>query len=500
MFNFRKLATIGGVCLSALMAGCGGGGSTPPAASTLSGVAAVGSPIVGGAVKVTCAAGSALTATTSSAGAWQVTVSGQTLPCAVQMAGGTINSAANATPYHSIATALGTVNVTPLTDLMVANLAAGAPDAWFSALTGVTLNNINQTKIDTALTNLRTALGLTPLNTINPITTAFTPTSGNISDDMLAALSAAMTSASVTYADLLANASASTFVAPAGFGAALTAAYANTTSGGSGGGAGSGTTSGAITAPLAAADGHYMLAYSSGPDIGIDFRAASTLQVTMDSATGGLLAYDINPAATINPIERIQIGTNSIAELGGDANITWGRWNGGATTGNYFGSSTLPGTIGATQGFHYVVGTAATLPTTGTVSYTLSGATQPTVGSGGLGTFSGTVKIDYATDKVGIDFTVTMPDHTYHIVSTGGLTTLSTSELTIDRTRLYVTGDTIFGSIPMPVGGSACTTSSCMFMFDGMVVGAQGSNEVGGTYVIGNVGAGSVHGAATFKP
>ena len=111
---------------------------------------------------------------------------------------------------------------------------------------------------------------------------------------------------------------------------------------------------------------------------------------------------------------------------------------------------------------------------------------------------------------MGIDFTVTMTDHTYHIVSTGGLTTLSTSELTIDRTTLSANGgaaggDTIFGSIAIPMGGSACmaaAVTNCQFRFDGMIVGASGSNEVGGTYVIytGGPGAGSVHGAAVFRP
>lgn len=243
LFNIRKLATIGGVCLSVLAAGCGGGGSNTPAASTLSGTAAVGFPIVSGAISVNCAAGSALTATTGSAGGWEVTVSGQALPCAVQVSGGTINGAANSTLYHSIATAFGIVNVTPLTDMMVANLARTAtPGTWFAGLrtTPTPLTTITQANVDTALASLRTALGLAPLNTIHPVTTAFTPTRGNISDDMLAALKTAMTSASVTYASLLSNASAATLTMPAGFGAAMTAAYAGMTGGGTGGGGGSG--------------------------------------------------------------------------------------------------------------------------------------------------------------------------------------------------------------------------------------------------------------------
>ena len=74
------------ICLLAatvigLISGCGGGNNsgsaaTPSAAtpSVLSGTAAVGAPIVGGTIAVTCAAGGALpTTTTSATGAWQVT-------------------------------------------------------------------------------------------------------------------------------------------------------------------------------------------------------------------------------------------------------------------------------------------------------------------------------------------------------------------------------------------------------------------------------------------
>ncbi len=245
--QFKYLATAAGIGL--LLAGCGGGGGGSPTSSTLGGTAAVGFPIVGGTINVRCAAGSAISpATTNSTGDWQVTVSGQTLPCAVQVSGGTINSVANTTSYHSIATALGTVNITPLTDLMVANLAGAATlGAWFDGLTPAMLTAINQTGVDAALAKLRTALsGLAPLGTINPITTAFTAAPGNTSDDMLAALRAAMTSASVTYATLLNNASATTFTVPAGFGTALTLAYQGMTGGG-GTGTGGGSSSGNYT-------------------------------------------------------------------------------------------------------------------------------------------------------------------------------------------------------------------------------------------------------------
>jgi len=229
-------ATIIGVLVTA----CGGGGggaaaTTPPAtsATTLTGVVAVGSPIVGGTVTVKCASGSTLTATTNYAGAYSITWSGQTLPCVAELSGGSINGVANTITYHSIATALGTMNVTPLTDLMVANLTGSAtPSTWFASPTG--LSAFTSTQVNTALTNTVTALGIsTPLGANNPITTTFSPVNGGVMDDLLIALKTSLTSggATNTYSALLTDAAATGFTAPS-FTTSMTVAYATTVSGG----------------------------------------------------------------------------------------------------------------------------------------------------------------------------------------------------------------------------------------------------------------------------
>jgi len=133
-FNNTKIIYSALFLVSILLSACGGGGgsssgsSTPPA-SILSGVAAVGTPIVNGNINVVCAAGGALpnaTTTNSTTGTYSVTLSGQTLPCAVQVSGVTINGITNTMPYHSIAISTGTVNITPLSDLLVANLTGTA--------------------------------------------------------------------------------------------------------------------------------------------------------------------------------------------------------------------------------------------------------------------------------------------------------------------------------------------------------------------------------------
>lgn len=235
-----KIRNIGLFVSIIMLVGCTSGGGT----STLGGVAAVGAPITGGTITVNCAMGSPLSATTGATGGWQVTLAGHSLPCAVQVAGGMIGGIPNAVPYHSIATVAGTVNITPLTDLLVANLAGTNPSTWFNGAP-VQLAGINQGKVDESLGKLQTALGLP--SGLNPVTTSFSAIPGNAMDDMLEALKAAMTNASVTYAALLNNAMLSGFTAPVGLADAFqTACEASaslcipTVDSGTGGGAGGG--------------------------------------------------------------------------------------------------------------------------------------------------------------------------------------------------------------------------------------------------------------------
>lgn len=232
----KKMLTVISTAAALVLTACGGSDTAPPAvaASTLSGTAAVGAPIVGGTVNVTCAAGSALNASTNSSGGWQVSVSGQTLPCAIQVTNGTVNGVAQSSPYHSIAVTLGVVNITPLTDLVIANLSAQTPSTWFGGLNGATLQAINQTAVNTAVNNINNALGLSAaLAGSNPLTTAFNPVNGNLLDDILEALA----NAGTAHTNLLTLAQAPTFSAPNGFNfqtayAAVQAAGGGTTGGG----------------------------------------------------------------------------------------------------------------------------------------------------------------------------------------------------------------------------------------------------------------------------
>lgn len=205
--------------LLTLIYGCGGGGSADPssiapvAVSTLSGTAATGLPIVSGNIMVKCTAGSNLATQSGADGAWTVTLAGQTLPCAAQVSGGTVGGTANSATYHSIAIEPGIVNITPLTDLVVANLAGQAPGSWFDGLSGTALSQRASTAaLDTALANVRNAMGsisgMSALSTTNPMTTRFSATASDAVDKMLEALRSAISSSGSSYSAVLGSASA----------------------------------------------------------------------------------------------------------------------------------------------------------------------------------------------------------------------------------------------------------------------------------------------------
>jgi hypothetical protein len=160
------------------------------ASSKLGGTAATGAPIIGGTVNVKCAGGSTLSDVTDNSGVWEVTTSGQTLPCAVQVSGGNLP---NGEAFHSVALQFGTVNITPLTDIVVANLAGKTPNEWFTGLNSTAFQQISSTTVNTALTHLRTALALPALDSIDPLTAKFNAVSGDKLDNALEAMKTAYT-------------------------------------------------------------------------------------------------------------------------------------------------------------------------------------------------------------------------------------------------------------------------------------------------------------------
>jgi hypothetical protein len=104
------------------------------------------------------------------------------------------------------------------------------------------------------------------------------------------------------------------------------------------------------------------------------------------------------------------------ADFGTDGILAWGRW-----TGNVIANGSAQ-TYGPNGGMHYVIGTpTAVMPTSGSATYSLIGATKPTDGAT-TGTFSGSLNILFgANHTIGVNFAVAMSDKTYLL--TGSSTT-----------------------------------------------------------------------------
>lgn len=218
--------------LSLALTACGGGDdaapAVPPAAtptSVVSGVAAIGQPIAAGTVTARCTgAASPATATTSSAGAWTMSLSTASLPCALQVTGGTAGGVANTQVLHSYAAAAGVANITPLTDLAVALGASGDPAAWFAALDAThppALATALTTAGSTVAQALSTAHYDVPGGTaFDPFTAAFSAAPGDAYDGLLDAFATTLAAHNTSYPQLLTQVLSA---APGGIGISLPA-------------------------------------------------------------------------------------------------------------------------------------------------------------------------------------------------------------------------------------------------------------------------------------
>jgi hypothetical protein len=160
------------------------------------------------------------------------------------------------------------------------------------------------------------------------------------------------------------------------------------------------------------------------------------------------------------------------AEAGSVAGaMGWARWTSGTTQN---------GTLSANQGTHIISGTPATaLPTTGTVQYQMIGATKPTDGDGATtpGTFNGSMAVDFATRKVGLNFAITLGQFAWNLSTTGGTTTPSSSSLGLSVNNQVKDSVIIIGTTP------ASCLQACTASVDGFLFG-PGASHFGITYAI----------------
>jgi hypothetical protein len=157
--------------LALIISGCGGGGggggsgATNSGANNLSGTAAAGSAIVG-TVSVKDSLGMTRSAVIGATGIYQVDVTGMTPPFGLQ-AQGLVGD--HSVTLYSAATAAdigNTINITPLTDLIIAMVGQQAAGAYFTAghFSGITAPALlnAQDIVENKLLPVLTALNLNP--------------------------------------------------------------------------------------------------------------------------------------------------------------------------------------------------------------------------------------------------------------------------------------------------------------------------------------------------
>ncbi len=139
--------------------GTGGTGATVTGGTgaTVTGIAATGLAIANGSVTLKCISGTTDAQSTRTDGSYAINISGVTLPCVARVDYiDTTTKTAN--KLHSLVSAAGNVNITPVTDMLVANLTNGSAAAAFDNFDAGKINSYTKERISTETTNVKNTL------------------------------------------------------------------------------------------------------------------------------------------------------------------------------------------------------------------------------------------------------------------------------------------------------------------------------------------------------
>ncbi len=220
--------------------------------------------------------------------------------------------------------------------------------------------------------------------------------------------------------------------------------------------------------------------------------------VNIDGGEGGLSSVSavFNSAGQLTELTdsfsgtwKLDPATGQHADFGTDGILAWGRWTGDLIVPAFHCEGICPENYTANQGFHYVIGVpTATMPTTGTATYSLLGATSPTVSDGRIapGTVtSGTLSVEFNSGfhVVNlINFGVQMSNHAYRL--DGGTSSSS---------------GPFFSFSPTVSSPTSCGSSGCNSLVHGFFAGTT-AERAGISYHIDDFDAlQDIIGAAAFK-
>ena len=185
------------------------------------------------------------------------------------------------------------------------------------------------------------------------------------------------------------------------------------------------------------------------------------------------------------------IGTATAVETGADGVVGWGRWVNGTVSTDIYTGLPLPVPLSGSESHHYAVGVpTADMPTGGTASYSLLGATSPTLRDGtGTGTVTAaSLNVDFGSGLVDATVAFTLGGDGYSISSAAGGEPLS------------ISGSRFGGSLSSSsVGGTggACV-SGCSASIEGFFAGS-GASRAGLAYDVADFfNSKQINGAAAF--
>ncbi len=192
------------VAAVATLAACGGGGSDAPAPApaTLNGVVAVGRALAGATVDARCRGGFTGTATTTANGSYSIPFTSGSLPCVLRATSG-------ATVLYALARGSNTAHITPVSQLIVAQLAGTALPGYYTGFNDTVADGLAATRVDAAHASVVNTLksggvdfsGFGNLMTATLVAASGT-TAGNAYDQALDALAQRMTARGLTLASL----------------------------------------------------------------------------------------------------------------------------------------------------------------------------------------------------------------------------------------------------------------------------------------------------------
>ena len=147
------------IAVGAVLTACGGGGSSGGSAtgSTVSGVAATGLAIDNGQVTLKCTIGTTPAVSTQADGSYSVDVSHVTLPCVARV--DFTDRRGRHGKLHSLVKVAGNVNITPVTDMLVANLTSSGVSAdAYDKFDADEVKGYSEARVTTATRLLKTHL------------------------------------------------------------------------------------------------------------------------------------------------------------------------------------------------------------------------------------------------------------------------------------------------------------------------------------------------------